>query len=204
MSRKKAAKSNIGIFEGKEAEYNKQILKTLFTNGALTAWEIAKKICNHKYPNIYEHEARSRRVYSVIQRKTGRIQDLKGKGYIDTENNKWVIAPKGAMAILILEPALINKIHPDYLSPNQHFEPIKAKEVKLGPIKIETKFLNTIMKTVNIDSEKPQTALLFAKKTKELIDDGVINLDRISEDKLLILVSKMIADDGFYKKLFQA
>ena len=82
MSRKKAEKSNvrIGIFTDKSANYNLAILETLLPQEA-TSWQIAETLQKEKKPcdNIEANYYRTQKIYSVIQRKTGRLADPKTK-----------------------------------------------------------------------------------------------------------------------------
>jgi hypothetical protein len=110
MSRKQAKKSNIhiGIFSGKSTEYNLAILETLFHRQA-TAWEIATTLQNKINPKE-EKEIRyyrAQKIYSVIQRKSGRLTDLKTKGYIIETNGKWKLTKKGLIALYIKKPNLV-------------------------------------------------------------------------------------------------
>jgi hypothetical protein len=109
MSRKRAEKNNIriGIFSDKSAKYNLAILETLLPQKA-TAWQIAETI--RKKKPIEDKEAafyRTQKVYSVIQRKKGRLNDLKDKGYIKEEDGNWKLTQKGLIALNIKKPDLV-------------------------------------------------------------------------------------------------
>jgi hypothetical protein len=89
------------IFEGKQAIYNKLVLETLLMNGELTAWEIAKQI----EPQIVKMEGdpyhKSQKIYGVLIRKDGRLDDLRFKNYVFLENNKkYQIDFKGLIALI--------------------------------------------------------------------------------------------------------
>jgi hypothetical protein len=178
ISRKTAKKSNvaIGIFSGNA--YNKQILKVLIASKGISGYDIAKVLQHERNP-VLEREIivyRTQKIYSVIQRKNARLDSLEAKGYIAQKNGKYELSFKGIIAILIDEPNLIGNIHPDYLT---HKFESGRQEVTFGPFKIEP---------MTGDEITPQFLSDFAKKTSEYLNQGLINLDIISEDKLGVLV----------------
>jgi hypothetical protein len=103
LSRKRADKRNtpqIGIFlDKKSANYNLSILEALLSRGA-TAWQLAEILHKKTDPTqgkevIEVKRYRTQKIYSVIQRKQGRIDDLKNKGYLKEENGVWDLTRKG-------------------------------------------------------------------------------------------------------------
>jgi hypothetical protein len=109
-SRKKTEKSNIriGIFSGKSASYNLAILETLFQKQA-TTWQIADTLQKNIKPTRGKDAMyyRKQKIYSVIQRKSGRLADLKSKEYIKETEGKWKLAQKGLIALSIKRPDLV-------------------------------------------------------------------------------------------------
>jgi hypothetical protein len=114
---------HIGIFKGREKDYNELILKTLLLKeiGNLpTAWQISKDVYEEKNPHLSLEQKRiegyreTQKIYSVFIRKNGRLNGLESKGYIQciVENKKPVFAPtiKGTFATLIAYPDLIENI----------------------------------------------------------------------------------------------
>jgi len=110
MSRGKTEKSDIhiGIFSGKSSNYNLAILETLFHKQA-TAWQIADTLQKKINPSGKKEVRfyRTQKIYSVIQRKRGRLADLKSKEYIKETEGKWKLATKGIIALSIKKPDLV-------------------------------------------------------------------------------------------------
>jgi hypothetical protein len=192
MSRKKTEKSNIhiGIFSGKSMNYNLAILETLFQKEA-TAWQIAvtlqKKINPSEEKEIRFY--RTQKIYSVIQRKRGRLTDLKSKGYINEAKGKWKLTKKGLIALSIKKPDLVasglqackNTLltqFKEYVSaiPNETIREPLGIQIDLSKIKpyLEridpTSFLRMILEEIRV-----------------LLSEG-IELDSISEEDLLDIV----------------
>jgi len=125
MSRRNTGNSNstlesnvpqIGIFaeKPKTATYNRLILQVLLTE-ELEAYPLAEKLKEIMSPSDMKETAlekryRVQKIYSVIQRKNGRLADLKNKGYITEKNGKWVLTRKGLLAISVDKPELVDKI----------------------------------------------------------------------------------------------
>jgi DNA-binding Lrp family transcriptional regulator len=68
-------KPRLSVFTGREAKLNKDIFQVLAIEGALTIYEISKKVRTHKSLRYIK--------YSVINR---RVRNLTDKGYIETIN----------------------------------------------------------------------------------------------------------------------
>src|SRR4030067_3353787 len=106
MSRRKEEQSNtprIGIFTDKSAVYNLATLEILYKLNMATSWQIAKKIAEKqkRHPDK-DAETQARRIYSVIQRKKGRLPDLENKGYIaHTSDGLWQLTLKGVWALAL-------------------------------------------------------------------------------------------------------
>ena len=191
MPRKYADKSNIhiGIFSSKSAEYNQAILETLLPKEA-TAWQIAKTIQKKRNP-VMNKEAtiyRTQNIYSVIQRKKGRLNDLKNKGYIKERDKKWSLTKKGLVALYAKKPDLVtNKLEAEKHTLLEQFK----KEVSSLPDDTITHPLG-----IQIDLAKTKHALakinptqllaVLLEEAKALLLEG-INLDKISEEDLINL-----------------
>ncbi len=70
-------KPRLSVFTGREAKLNKAIFQVLATEGALTIYEISKKVRTHRSLRYNK--------YSVINR---RVRSLTDKGYIETISAK--------------------------------------------------------------------------------------------------------------------
>ncbi|GAH79549.1 unnamed protein product, partial [marine sediment metagenome] len=117
VSETKDWESKIGIFEGRKAVYNTDILEVLLQHGRLTSWGIAKQIQKNKRPSAatlkspYYRRLRTESdfyctqiIYGTIARKGGRLQRLHEKQYILLKDEKWELNPPKADAILLKKP----------------------------------------------------------------------------------------------------
>jgi hypothetical protein len=200
MSRKQAEKSNvhIGIFSGKSMSYNLAVLETLFQKQA-TAWQIAVTLQKKINPNG-EKEVRyyrAQKIYSVIQRKSGRLADLKSKGYINATNGKWKLTRKGLIALNIKKPDLVAsglqaskdtlttmfKGYIDDLPNETTIEPLGI-QIDLSKIK---PFLEELDPTSML--------IMILEETRFLLSRG-IELDSISEKDLLDIVMGRAISQG--------
>jgi hypothetical protein len=185
----------IPIFEGKQAIYNKTILEALLIEGPMTTWQLAKKI-TPKIKTVKRtlSSTETQKVYSVLIRKDGRLNDLKFKEYVifDEENQKWEVAAKGLFAICIEKPQLKPLINLKYWNTRiiGDFKFSKEKiEVPFAGITINGKKFEKCISFL-LDKMKAKSTF-FIEKTieyvKKLIDEG-INLDKISTKSLLHLL----------------
>jgi hypothetical protein len=192
MSRKKAEKSNVhlGIFTDRSADYNLAILETLLPEEA-TSWQIAENLQKKRKPcdNIEAIYYRTQKIYSVIQRKTGRLADLKRKGYIVEKNGKWKLTKKGLIALSVTNPDLVaNEIRTKRNKLLYQFkEEISAipNETLREPIGIQIDLSKMKPMLAKIDPTEFLTMLL--EEAKMLLLEG-IELDRISEQDFLDLL----------------
>ena len=204
MSRKQTKKSNIhiGIFAGKSMNYNLAILETLFQKQA-TAWQIAGTLQKKINPNEKKEVRyyRAQKIYSVIQRKSGRLADLKSKGYIKEENGKWKLARKGLIALSIKKPDLVASelqasrdalatMFKEYIDnmPNETIREPFGIQIDLSQIKSYLKEMDPtrVLRTILEDS-------------KILLSQG-IELDSISEEDLFDIImarsARTISEDN--------
>jgi hypothetical protein len=101
----------IGIFEGRKASYNHEILKVLIEKEPLKAWDIAKQIAKGSMEKTQD-------VYATLIRRNGRLNELLEKGYIFRLPNKQFIPTfKGIIAYLLTEKnPKISTLHSNLLS----------------------------------------------------------------------------------------
>jgi hypothetical protein len=192
MSRKQTEKSNIhiGIFSGKSTNYNLAILETLFDKQA-TAWQIAttlqKKINPNKEKEVRYY--RAQKIYSVIQRKSGRLTDLKSKGYITETNGKWKLTKKGLIALNIKKPYLVAS---GLQSSKDYTETMFKKYVDAIPndtireplgIQIDLSKIKPYLKGID-----PTTILKKILEDSRILLSQGIELDSISEKDLLDII----------------
>ena len=94
----------VGIFQGKKGKYNQLIFKALHEEGYLSAWQIAKYISKkdpERRKRDWYHE--TQKVYSVLIRKNGRLEELVNKEYVQkTPRGYRTTYPKGYCLALTL------------------------------------------------------------------------------------------------------
>lgn len=198
MIRKKTEKSNtpiIGIFTGKSAKHNLEILKTLNSLKTATSWQIAKTMSASPEMGKEALDYRARNLYSIIQRPKGRLNDLKSKGYVKKEKDLWQLTDKGSIALAIRCPELLeNDIRLDFQfdvltfltdkikeNPGVKLEQLFGKDVEVSGILNE---LVSVTDQLNNVSKATEEAIL---EVKRLINEG-IDLDRITESTLIALL----------------
>lgn len=165
----------IGIFRGKQAKYNKQILSILYDSGPLTAWKITGKI-------------RGTGRISLHATLNKRLRNLKDKGYLQKADKFWLLHFKGIIASLLIQETpkpwsnkwneLIENYAKDIAKKSDVFSgvsfQIHANEhaIIINPSDLIDKNLKTL------GTHEDWVAL--SDYIKELIEKGVINFDVIS------------------------
>ena len=130
----------------------------------------------------------AQKIYSVIQRKTGRLNDLKTKGYILDDNGKWGLTKKGLIALSVKNLDLVTK---EIKAQKNTFLERFKKRVDGIPNEIR----EPLGVQINIAEAKPRIAridpsqmlVLMLEEARALILKG-IDLDIISEDDLVGLI----------------
>jgi len=165
----------IGIFEGKKANYNRQILKLLIEKEPMKAWQIAKIIAKGKMD-------RTQDIYATLIRRNGRLNELSDKGYITLlQNKRYCPTFKGIIAYLVTEEEpKISDFYKDLLSKIEIPEDFDFRLFDF-PKEIIEKFLNEF-KSLSIEE-------LLQLKT--FIEESIfwIDLDAISDIELAIILS---------------
>jgi hypothetical protein len=194
----------IGIFRGKERTYNELVLRTLFLEGHLKGWELAKKIYERmketkRLPKKWIHlnwYPVTQKIYSVLVRKPGRLSDLLKKGYLEKfkedKGYLWSLTLKGVIASLILDKGLADQ-ESEYLehfrnelqSLPEKFTSLDDSEVPFFPKGIGTR-LGEYVRTLS-KSAFPGVLPGIIPMVENVIENG-IDLDTIKTDNLLYLV----------------
>jgi hypothetical protein len=191
MSRKGTGKSNIriGIFSDKSAKYNLAILETLLPREA-TSWQIAEVLQKRLNP-VEDKEVRfyrTQKVYSVIQRKKGRLDDLKNKGYIKVKDGKWSLTKKGLVALSVEKPELVAKeLQAEEHKSLEQFEKAVSSlpnDTIREPLGIQINFAKTKRALLTLDPTR--LLMILLEEAKALLSEG-IELDRINEESLVDL-----------------
>jgi len=207
MSRKKPEKRNIkiGIFTDKSKAYNQAILETLYSLQAATTWQIAKNIQEKQKPteNREIRDSRAHKIYSVIQRKGGRLNDLEEKGYVTSNEGLWMLTIKGNIALAIIKPGLLNEhgaIEEGIIKFEEALKnmPEGIAHAPLGISIDRGHFKKDFPKISNQLRRDPSVFKLIVEETRQLLLEG-INLDAINEYSLasLLLARKSVANAIF-------
>ena len=169
----------IGIFQGKQAKHNIQILSILYDNGPLTAWEITGKIQNVGKVSLH----------ATLNK---RLRSLEKKGYLDKAGKKWCLRFKGIIAAVLIQKTpkpLSNRwtelveFFAKYFE--EHFSALSNVTIQANGVIFHP--LEAIKKT-------GQTLRTFddwvalSNYVKGLIQTGVINLDVISNETLFAVI----------------
>jgi hypothetical protein len=170
----------LGIFKGKQAKHNIQILDLLYDNGPLTAWEIAGKL-SVKGARISLHATLNKR-----------LRSLENKGYVKRAEKKWCLQFKGIIAALLIQkkprPLSIKwtELIENYANVlDDHFQALSKVTIQGNGITFHP--LEMIKKT-------GQTLRTFddwvtlSTYVKRLIETGVINFDVISNETLFYVM----------------
>ena len=170
---RKAIKSKIGIFTGKQRDYNILLLTLLYNNGPLTAWELTAKV----------RKVGRQSLHSTFNK---RLRNLEKKGYLRRKARKWLLTFKGIIAVLLIqpEPKMWNSKWTELFK-------ISAKNVEdyatpiLGMDKTN---VQNALKSLGLYLDDFDAWVGLSKKVKSLMEDGVINLDVIKEKTLLSII----------------
>lgn len=157
---------HVAIFKGKKGENNESILKTLYEKGYLSAWKIARQIAENdpkRARKNWYHE--TQKVYSVLIRKGGRLEELLGKEFIEkTDQGYCLTIYKGLCSALTLYENVIPPAIDD-LS-------------KIEEVFPEFKEMRDIIYRLHPEAQVEQYEII-RRTTKELLVKG-LNLDTIS------------------------
>lgn len=182
--------SKIGIFKGKKATYNSLILETIFRDGPLTNWEIAKRIYQTGKINANTHN-----IYGNLQRKKGRLEDLQRKQYLKEENEKWILRLKGFIALRNKYPEMVGLLREKMKKLPKSFElPDEPSIFRVLPL--SKGLIQSITSSVYT---KIRNLVGFLDYANELVASGVVDLDQIKEQDLIILLALGITKDQWLK-----
>lgn len=169
----------IGIFQGKQAKHNIQILSILYDNGPLTAWEITGKI--QKVGRISLHATFNKR-----------LRSLEKKGYLSKAGKKWCLQFKGIIAAILIQKTpkpLSNKwtelIDSFAEYSEEHFRALSDVTIQANGVIFHP--LEAIKKTGQTLRTFDQWITL-SNYVKGLIQTGVINFDLISNETLFTVI----------------
>ena len=113
----------IGIFRGKQKDWNVRVLTLLYDNGPLTAWELTGKI----------RKIGRQSLHATLNK---RLRALEAKFYVRREDKKWILRLKGFIAVLLIqkEPRMWNPIWKEIFDSKAKI--IEEYELKYKALKI--------------------------------------------------------------------
>jgi DNA-binding PadR family transcriptional regulator len=174
-------KTTIGILQGKQAKNNKLLLKTLYDNGPLSAWEMTRIIGRIDFSNRHSQHA----TYNK------RLRILEKKGYVQKAGRKWVLHFKGFIAVLLIQSQPKpwneewNQIFENYTKPLRE---IPSKKYGITENGKEILNLTRFVIQVSNNLRRFEDVVALSKKIKTLMDEGFVNLDVIKNKSLLSLI----------------
>ena len=190
----------IPIFQGKKGSYNRLVLEVLAeAKEPLKPWELAKRIYE-KEPKEVDWYRGTQKIYSVLIRKGGRLEELERKKYISLKDGKWSLTIKGIMVALIIRPDLKQKMRNEaikFLESSIPFDSATLESPEIPVLKIAYNIAEASLKTMKKNMDiLPQYLDSFVDKavesTKALIKRGY-DIDRVSEADLLTILTPNIA-----------
>jgi hypothetical protein len=169
----------IGIFQGKQAKHNIQILSILYDNGPLTAWEITGKI--QKVGRVSLHATLNKR-----------LRSLEKKGYLRKAGKKWFFQFKGIIAALLIQktPKPLSSKWTELLDDFAEFVQ-KHSDAFLGAsVQVDGKIINPVdaLNDTRLKLREFDDWVELSDYVKELMQTGVINIDVISNQTLLAVI----------------
>jgi hypothetical protein len=168
--------NTLGIFTGRQKDYNVKLLTLLYDNGPLTAWELTSKLTNVGKVSLH----------ATLNK---RLRDLEKKGYLHRVDTKWHLGFKGIIASLIIQP------EPKIWNPQWKdiFE-AKAKKIEetsptyLAKLGVKKENVHSALRQMGLCLDDFEAWVGLSNKVKNMTENGIINLDLIKETTLLGLI----------------
>ncbi len=181
----------VGILQGKKALYNQLILQSLVL-GKKTTMEISAYIAQ----NDSKCKTCVKSIFSIIDRKGGRLQELSEKHYIEREEKKWGLTIKGIHIALFQSENLLDQ----FLS----VLPLKDYDnIDLDTIKQNIMLPPILSRYINVKKFKNKyMEYVFSKQfwinrlriAGNMINAGV-DLDKLSEMEFYSMVGNLTLDE---------
>ncbi|MEM3590995.1 MAG: hypothetical protein QW702_02710 [Candidatus Bathyarchaeia archaeon] len=186
--KKATTKIKIGIFQGKQAKYNRFLLETLYDEGPLSAWELAKKARENQ--NLHS-------LHAIFNK---RLRILEKKGYVKRVEGKWLLQFKGMIAVLIIQenPKPFNEI---WVQLVENLLGIDEKDLAFlrSRRRIE-KYLKFIRAKLE-DLKKYENWVLLSDYVKKMMEKGFFNLDVIENEILaMLIIGKILHEQEYAEK----
>jgi hypothetical protein len=170
----KAMMNKIGIFTGKQKQHNMQVLTLLYDNEPLSAWELTAKI------------ARIGNRISLHATLNKRLRSLEMKGYVRRKNKKWHLRFKGIIAVLLSQnkPKIWNPKWTEIFRENA-----TATAEQSAPILgIDKAAILDSLRSLGLELADFDAWVNLSRKVKELMENGMVNLDIIRQQTLLAII----------------
>ena len=164
--------NTLGIFTGKQKDYNEKLLTLLYDNEPLTAWELTAKI----------RKTGRQSLHATLNK---RLRELEKKRYVQRVQKKWVLGFKGIIAVLII----LKKPRPW----NPKWTELFAKVMdgaedgilpSMARFGLNKQDIHEALKKMNLLLDNFDAWVALSQKVKELTENGVINLDVIKQETL--------------------
>ncbi|MEM3577404.1 MAG: hypothetical protein QXX51_03000 [Candidatus Bathyarchaeia archaeon] len=174
----------LGIFKGKEAKYNKLILKAL-VYGAKTTNQIAEFIYLNKKAQIKPKKTNLnevKKIVSIISRKGSRLNELEAKHYIYREKGYWHLTDKGLAVALTLFNDL-TEVYP-YVRTDLTLKTIEKLFKKYGVSETLRKYgFNDWTSKIFSWARNRRNFLGFVRNSTNKLISQLIDLDSLSENE---------------------
>jgi len=174
----------LGIFTGKQKDYNERLLTLLYDNEPLTAWQLTSKI----------RKTGKQSLHATLNK---RLRELEKKGYVQRVQRKWVLAFKGIIAVLII----LKEARPWNPKWTELFAKVvdAAEDNVLPSMKrfgLEKKSLHEALRKFDLLLDDFDAWVALSMKVKELTEKGVINLDVIKQETLFgVIISETMTSE---------
>jgi hypothetical protein len=177
-------KTTIGIFKGKGAENNKFLLKSLYLNGPLSAWEQAKMVRDTNLMSLH-----------AIFNKS--LRSLEKKGYIKRIEKKWFLQFKGILAVLFIQsqPSSFSEKWNEIT--NQFLQKNSSLSITIGNNNTGVTDLTDFVRNVPIALKEFDSWITLANCAKKLMENGIINFDVIKNESLFLLIVTELTNGSF-------
>ena len=175
---RKAIMKTLRIFTGKQKDYNEAVLKLLFDNGPLSAWELTAKIPSTRGARHSLHATLNKR-----------LRALEKQYYIRRENTKWILRLKGFIAVLLIprKPKVWNPVWKEiYESKAKIIEQKAAPLLKRYGLTEEN--FHAMRRRIGLSLDDLNAWVELSKKAKSLMENGLLDFDSIKEETLLGLL----------------
>jgi hypothetical protein len=166
----------LGIFTGKQKEYNETVLTILYDHGPMSAWKLTSRMTKTARTSLH----------ATLNK---RLRELEKKGYVRREGKEWFLKFKGFIATLLIleEPRIWNSMWKEIYEKKaaiieQNCDPLLKK------LRIEKKDIHQFLRWIGYCLDDYNALVGLSNRAKALMENGVINFDVIKEGTLLSII----------------